>query len=79
MAKVLFAQPNAGWQWEALTEACGLNSIALYPANRCEDAEDMSSELDLEVVVGALNFPDGDWRRVLQLGGRPECPTASLW
>ena len=72
MAKVLLAQANAGWQWEALTEACGLNSIALYPANRCEQAEDISSELDPERVVGALSFPDGDWRRVLQGGGRPE-------
>ncbi|MGD0225801.1 MAG: hypothetical protein ABSF71_26010 [Terriglobia bacterium] len=74
MAKVLFARPNAGWQWEALTEACGLNKVALYPASRCEEAKDIIGKLYPEVVVCALNFFDGDWRRIMQLAGETRMP-----
>jgi DNA-binding NtrC family response regulator len=74
MAKVLFAQPNMGWQWDALTEACGVNKVALVAANRCREAEDRINSLAPEVVVCALNFPDGDWRRMLQMAKEAKTP-----
>ena len=67
MAKVLFVQPNMGWQWEALNEACGLNKVTLFVATGCGEAEGGIDKLHPEVVVCALNFPDGDWRRILRL------------
>ena len=67
MANVLFAQPNAGWQWGALADATGLNNAALFAAHSCEGTRDLISSLSPEAVVSALNFPDGDWRRILQL------------
>lgn len=75
MANVLFAQPNAGWQWEALTEACRLNQVALYPASRCDEAKEMIGKLSPEVVVCALKFFDGDWKRLLQLAGETRMPS----
>ena len=74
MANVLFVQPNSGWQWDALAEACGVNKVAFVPANRCREAEDKISQLDPEVVVCALNFLDGDWRRILQLATEAKMP-----
>jgi DNA-binding NtrC family response regulator len=75
MPKILFVQPNVGWQWEALSEACDLNNIALYAAHNCERAEDRMGKLRPEVVVCAVNFPDGDWRRILQQAQGARRPT----
>lgn len=75
MAKVLFAQPKTGWQWEALTEACDRNRVALFAANRCKEAEESIGKLHPEVVVCALHFPDGDWRRILQVSKEATMPS----
>ena len=75
MARVLFVQPNAGWQWEALTEACDRNRVALLAANRCKGAEDIIGKLHPEAVVCALHFPDGDWRRILQVAKEARMPS----
>ncbi len=75
MTKVLFVQPNTGWQWEGLTEACARNQVALLGANRCKEAEDIIGKLHPEVVVCALSFPDGDWKRILQVAKGARMPS----
>ena len=67
MANVLFAQPNSGWQWRTLAEATGLHNMALHDAHTCEETENLMGRLSPEVIVCALNFPDGDWRKILKL------------
>jgi DNA-binding NtrC family response regulator len=75
MTKVLIVQPNPGWQWEAITEACDLNKVTLFAANSCKEAEDTMGNLHPEVVVCALHFPDGDWRRILQAAQEATTPS----
>jgi DNA-binding NtrC family response regulator len=78
MANVLFVQPNAGWQWDALAEACALNKVVLYHAHTCGEAEEIIGRLCPAVVVCALNFPDGDWRRILQLAQEASMPCSVI-
>jgi DNA-binding NtrC family response regulator len=74
MAKVLFVQPNTERKWDALAQACGVNKVTLFAADRCREAEDRIDKLDPEVVVCTSNLPDGDWRRILQVAKKARTP-----
>ena len=75
MAKVLFVQPNIGWQWDALLDATAVNQVPLHLANTAIEAEEIIGRLCPEVVVCALNFSDGEWRRILQQAQAASLPT----
>ncbi len=75
MASVLFTQPNAEWKWDALADATGLNTAVVYHAHTCGETGERIRDLSPDVVVCALNFPDGDWRQILQLAQESIPPT----
>src|SRR5580704_10573381 len=78
MANVLFVQRNSEWQWDVLVDATGLNNVALFAAHTCEEAQEIIGRVRPEVVVCALNFPDGDWRRILQLAQEASMPSSVI-